>query len=158
MVDVIFVLNNVTSPQRLIDAVKVAYGVKSKLPIKAFIVTRVSGMAAQTGIPEAGRYAYKLNKPLIILPTLRDAIELLNPKRTILITKKTDTSKSLEEISLNNEETLMIVVSGNDSEFTKSELGLGEHYHIPSFTFLTPSASIALAYYILERKLNTVEQ
>ena len=153
MVDVIYVLNNVTSPQRLIDAVKTAYSIESEPQIRAFIVTKVTGMAAQTGLPEASRYAYKLGKPLIILPTLKDAVELLNPTRTILITRKLDNSKSIEDVEVRDSDTLMIVVSGSDSEFAKSELALGDHFHIPLFTFLTPSASIALSYYIIRRKL-----
>ena len=155
MVEIIYVLNNVTSPQRLIDAVKTAYSIESGPRIKAFIVTKVTGMAAQTGLPEASRYTYKLGKPLIILPTLKDAIELLNPARIILITKRSDNSKSLEDVEVSGSDTLMIVVSGSDSEFAKSELALGDHFHIPLFTFLTPSASIALSYYIIKRKLET---
>lgn len=153
MVDLVFVLNNVASPQKLVDSVKTAYGIVSKPRIRAFVVTKVSGMAAQTGLPEASKYAYKLGMPLIILPVLKDAVELLSPIKTILIVKESDNSMSLEELEPLAEGTLMVVVSGNDGEFSKSELALGEHYHIPGLTYLTPSASIALLHYIIKKKL-----
>ncbi len=153
MSEIIFVLNNVASPQRLVDSVKTAYSIESKIHVKAFIITKVSGMAAQTGLPEASKYAYKLGRPLIILPTLKDAIELLSPAKTILITKRSSNSRSLEDLEPTTEGVLMIVVSGSDGEFSKSELALGEHYHVPAFTYLTPSASIALSYYIVEKKI-----
>jgi len=57
-----------SSVQKLLDFLRTIYAVEFVIPV----IIRPFGAAAQVGIPEAHRIAYKLNKPLLVLPELAD--------------------------------------------------------------------------------------
>ena len=152
MVEVFIVLSNVSSPQRLIDTAKVVFSVKSGL-VRGFVAVKVTGMAAQTGIPEVTRMAYKLGKVFIVLPTLNDFIDIIKPTKTLLVVEEGKSKVTLNEININTDDRLAIVVSGVEDGFTRQELGLGEPVTIPNFTQqLPPTASTALALHIIINK------
>ena len=141
--EILIALNNVSSHQRLLDAVKVVLS-SSNPCIKAFVVTRASGMAAQAGIPEATKQSYRAGKPLIVLPTLRDAVELLKPSK-VLIHFESEDSVVFSEALITSENRVMFVADGSDGGYLRSDLGLGELVRFPGFrNQLPPSASIAL--------------
>lgn len=145
----IIVVNGVSSPQKLIDAAKVVYSFEHDL-VSAFVITKPTGMAAQVGIPEVGKLAYKLGKTLVILPSLNDAIDLFKPNAVYLI-YKSDTSIPLEEVEIS--EKTMIVISGSDGSFSKNELAVGRCVYPRNFIQnLNPAAELALALYILSSK------
>lgn len=149
-VELIVVLNSVSSPQRLVDVARLVYsvnGLKTSL-----VLSRVSGMAAQTGIPEVSKYAFRKGRSLVVLPTLPDAIELLRPDRTLVLAR-TEASKDLEEIAGGLEGRVALVVNGSDSPPTKTELSLGEHVISRGFDeTLPPQAALAIALYIIIAK------
>jgi SpoU rRNA methylase family enzyme len=62
-----------TSVQRVVDFVRIVYAFPSLTPV----VIKPVGAAAQIGVPEAFKISIKLNKPLIVIPELNDAMELL---------------------------------------------------------------------------------
>lgn len=68
MKELYMALYSPSSVQKLLDFLKTAYAVKSLIPV----VIKPFGAAAQVGIPEAHRIAYKLGRPLIVLPELSD--------------------------------------------------------------------------------------
>jgi SpoU rRNA methylase family enzyme len=144
------VLHNVSSPQRLIDTARVVYNLISDDLVKCFIITRVTGMAAQTGVPEVSKTAYRLGKSFIVLPTLNDAIEIMKPSKVYLMVK-TPTSKPLSETEI--VPSSMIVLSGNEDGFSKSELGLGDHIHIKGFSRSVgaPAETAILLYTLLNK-------
>lgn len=68
MKELYIALYSPSSVQKLLDFLKTVYTVKSLIPV----IIKPFGAAAQVGIPEAHRIAYKLGKPLIVLPELSD--------------------------------------------------------------------------------------
>ncbi|AWR99463.1 RecB-family nuclease [Metallosphaera hakonensis] len=122
--DISVVLHNVTSSQRLVDFAKLVFG----LNVKRFVVTKVSGTAAQAGIPDVGRLALKNNKSLIVLPDLKDAVELLAPKKVYLFSPFAQVE--IESSDIQGES--MIVFAGIENGFTKIEQSLGDHVTLKS--------------------------
>lgn len=148
--ELVVVLNNVSSPQRLVDIAKLVYSLSG---LKASLVaTRVSGMAAQSGVPEVSRYAFRKGKPFLVLPSLQDALDLLRPNR-ILVLAKTEASKNLEEVVGGLEGRVAILVNGSDSPPTKTELALGEHVAVTGFDeSLPPQAALSVMLYLIASK------
>ncbi len=74
--NVIPVIHNPASVQKLLDAVKVSLG----FGLKTIVVTKAVGTAAQQGVPEAFRLVLRSGgATLIVLPDIKDAVELLHP-------------------------------------------------------------------------------
>ncbi|MEM2757298.1 MAG: RecB-family nuclease, partial [Sulfolobales archaeon] len=67
------VANNASSPQRLIDVAKVVYNFEYSNIINTLVITKPVGSAAQVGIPEISKLAYKLGRTLVILPSINEA-------------------------------------------------------------------------------------
>ncbi len=152
MVEVYVSLNNVTSPGRLTDTARVVYNFSS-IEVKGFIVTKVSGMAAQVGVPEVSKWAYRLGKPFLILPELKDVIELIKPTKVYLVVK-TSESKPLESMQLSEDDRVLLVVSGSDDGFTKKELGLGQQIYPEDFREpVGPAAEIAVTLHFLKERI-----
>jgi len=126
--EILINVHNITSTQRLIEISKLA--LSSRL-VKNLIFTKVGGTAAQSGVPEIFRFAYKLGKSVIILPDLRDSIELLKPDKIILLTSKGNNILTKEEVKkYDSNFKVLIVIPGNEVGFTKVEESLGETYKI----------------------------
>ena len=122
---VIPVVHNVSSVQRVVDSARLAFS----LGYPALVVTKAYGGAAQSGVPEASKLALKSGRSLIVLPDLRDAIDLLQPDRVLLLTNDyAEKRVSPGEVAL--EGRLMVVVSGGEPECTPNELRLGEPVYI----------------------------
>ncbi|PUA33133.1 MAG: hypothetical protein B7O98_01460 [Zestosphaera tikiterensis] len=141
------VLNNVNSPSRLVDFVKVALS-NNKVKIAAVVASRVSGMAAQTGVPEASKYAIKKNKAFFVLPTLQEVIELLKPDKVYIVVNS-EVAKSLTEVKGEINGRVMLVFNGVEGSLSKSELALGEHIRIEDYEE-TPPAPVSLAIVLRE--------
>jgi len=141
-------ITGASSPQRVVDTVKsvIAAGWDE---IKGFVVAKATGLAAQAGVPEATRLAYRAGIPLIFMPTLKDAVEVLAPDHVLLITQW-ENAEPLRRESFSEDSTVLIVVSGLDEDFPRQDLGLGKPYRIPGFRGrLGPAAEMALAIYLL---------
>ncbi|MFP3225391.1 MAG: RecB-family nuclease [Sulfolobaceae archaeon] len=136
MVELIIVLHNVSSSQKLIDFAKLAF----QLNIKHLVVTKVGGVAAQAGLAEVSKIAYKLNKSFLIFPDLKDAIDLLSPDAVYLITQQA--KKEISQREFENKKRIMLVFSGLESGFNKLELSLGEAYKLPNFTSDLPATAM----------------
>ncbi len=122
---IIPVIHNVSSVQKLIDMAKLSFGFGYKM----IIISKAYGSAAQNGIPEVFKIALKEGKGVVVLPELKDAIELYNPKKVVLIDK--DNAKG--EIDIENpliDKDMLIVFNGSDSPFSPNELTFGEAYYI----------------------------
>ncbi len=148
--EVIPLLHNVSSVQRLVDTAKISYS----LGANTFVATKVYGGAAQSGVAEAMRIALRLNKSFIVLPDLQDAIELLSPKKTVLVTqayaKKLLNPCSLPSDFLENNGKLLLIVSGSEPEFSPSELKLGEPIYLEGTSRrIGPIGELSLLLYAL---------
>ena len=150
--EIIPVLHNVSSVQRLVDSARIAYA----LDYKTFIATKVYGGAAQSGVGEAMRLALKLNRSFIVLPDLKDAIDLFTPERVLLVTHayakrlvRPDTDFLGEAASLGR---ILLVVSGTEPEFSPGELKLGEPLYLEGVNQrLGPAGELSLLLYYLKR-------
>ena len=146
--NVVVCIHNVASPQRLMDAAKVVFGLGDA---KVLAASRVTGMAAQTGVPEVMRYAYRLKKSFLVFPTLQDVIDLLKPDEVLLLVPESfPEAENLESKVIQNKRVLL-VISGSDDGFTRADLGLGSAVYLPGVKEFLPSvASIAISLWILK--------
>ena len=144
----ILVLHDIASVQRLNDMAKIAFGLEDYV----FVVTKPSAAAAQIGIPELYKTAYKKGKAVIVLPDINDAIELFKPLTIITISHQYGEPFNPSKIKL--EEPLMIVVGGTDTGLAKKEAFLGNPVKPPIGGDLGPVASTAIILYILEKELS----
>ncbi|MGC8974963.1 MAG: RecB-family nuclease [Thermoprotei archaeon] len=148
--ELIVVVNNVSSPQRLLDFAKLVYGLSNLR--SSLVFTRVSGMAAQSGVPEVSKYLYKLGKPLLILPSPQDVIDLLKPNK-ILVLAKTDISRDINEVANELEGRVALLVNGSESPPPKTELSLGDHVAVKELDPSSPpQAVLAIVLYVLMKK------
>ncbi len=151
---IVICIHNVASPQRLIDLAKVVFGLGD---MNVLVASRITGMAAQTGVPEVMRYAYKLRKSFLVFPSLQDAIDLLKPDEVLLLVPE----GFPEAESLNSRTTqatqdkrLLLVISGSEDGFTRADLGLGDAVYLPGVKEFLPSvALVAIALWILRQSL-----
>lgn len=148
--ELIVVVSNVSSPQRLIDFAKLVYGLSNLR--SSLVFTRVSGMAAQSGVPEVGKYLYRLGKPLLLLPSPQDAIDLLKPDK-VLVLAKTEISRDIEEVADSLKGRVALLVNGGDTPPPKTELGLGDHVMVRELDpSLPPQATLAIVLYVIMKK------
>ena len=131
-----------SSVQRLEDVAKLVFNFGD--PVKGLIVTKPSGVAAQVGLPEVSKLAYRLDKTVLILPDIKDAIELLDPSKVLTISYEFGRKVSelkLEEVNGK----ILLVVGTSDPGLSKVESELGECIY-PSWVAgdVGPVASLAL--------------
>ncbi|NPA87054.1 MAG: hypothetical protein GXO00_03530 [Candidatus Diapherotrites archaeon] len=117
----IVVYHDVHSVAKLTEVYKIvaAYGVKT------FVVSRAQGGAAQSGIPEISVRAFRDGVQLVVVPDLKDAIELFNPSRVIILSKRAEKPFDPSEV----DEKTMIVVSGTEPDVSRKDL-LGEPRYV----------------------------
>ncbi len=146
---IIPVLHNVSSVQRVVDMARLVYG----LGLDTLVITKAYGGAAQSGVPEAMRLALKSNAKLIVLPELKDALDLLSPDTFIAVTR----SYAEERINPVNPPVtgskVLIVFSGGDPEFTPQEIAGAKRVYIDGVEAkLGPIAEAALILYHLAKQ------
>jgi len=130
MKNLVLVIHNVHSPQRLIELAKVFYG----LGYTNLVISKAMGAAAQIGIPEVQKISMKNGGKLIITLDLDGAIELIKPNTILLAVQKPygKTVYKPEEIAKKLIEGLnvMIIIGGLEPGLTSKELLLGEAIYI----------------------------
>ena len=142
------VLHNVSSIQRLVDTARLVYS----LGLRDFVVTKTYGAAAQHGLPEVGRIAFKMDRGFTILPDLPDALELLKPDRVIIVTLEHARARIDPARPPSLEGLVMVVFNGGEPDFTAKEASLGEPVYIEGVEArLGPAAEAALVLYPLLR-------
>ena len=143
----VIALYSVSSVQRLLDFIKTVYAFNDATPV----IIKPIGAAAQIGVPEAHKLAYKLGKPLIVLPEIQDLIEIVKVEKLYLLTPR-GRSIDIEELSNVSESSIAIVVNGGDTDFTRQELQYGEGVWIKDIpTNLPPQSIAALLLYIIRK-------
>lgn len=111
-----------SSPQRLQDLAKLAFSMSI---VSAFVVVKPVGMAAQIGVPEVFKLAYKLNKIFLVFPKLQDLKEILSIEDIVFVMNNVDNALDLCEIELSSN-SVGIVVQAGETIFTKEELAIGK--------------------------------
>ncbi len=127
MADVIPVIHNVSSVQRVVDMARLVYS----LGFDKLAVTKAYGGAAQAGIPEAMRIALRESKTLIVLPDLEDLVRLVEPPQVILVTHDyAEERLEPQEIAGLLNGGGLLVFSGSDPDFSTPELRLGRRVYL----------------------------
>jgi len=151
--NVVICIHNVASPQRLIDLAKVVFSLGD---MNVLVASRVTGMAAQTGVPEVMRYAYKLRKSFLVFPSLQDAIELLKPDKVLLLVPEGFPEAESLISKVTQDKRLLLVISGSEDGFTRADLGLGDAVYLPGIKEFLPSAAlVAIALWALKVRTQT---
>ena len=109
-----------TSVQRLEDLAKLAFGFGE--PVEGLVVTKPSGAAAQIGVPEVSKLAYKLDKPFFVFPDIDDALELLKPQRVYTVSR--DYGERVEKLEV--EGVTLIIVGASEPGLSKLEASKGK--------------------------------
>lgn len=117
--NIIPVIHNPTSVQKLLDAVKVSLG----FGVRTIVVTKATGTAAQQGIPEAFRLVLKAGASLIVLPDIKDAVELLRPDFVYFLGTRGEPMGDVGGRAL-------LVVHAADQQFMPSEINLGKQVRV----------------------------
>ncbi|GAB6148388.1 RecB-family nuclease [Stetteria hydrogenophila] len=120
------VLHNVSSIQRLVDTARLVYS----LGLGELVVTKAYGAAAQHGLAEVGRLAYKLDRSFFILPDLKDAVELVRPDRVLVVTLEHARARIDPANPPRLEGVVLVAFNGGDPDFTAQEAALGEPVYI----------------------------
>jgi SpoU rRNA methylase family enzyme len=132
-----------SSPQRVQDLARLAYSIGI---VSAFIVIKPVGMAAQVGVPEVFRLAYKLDKRFFVFPRLQDLKEVMNIEQLLFVLHQNDV-RDLCETSIDKNSIALIVQAG-ETPFTKDDLTMGlpvKLSEIDSYCFPNPVADAAIA-------------
>ncbi|KUO82971.1 MAG: hypothetical protein AT709_04365 [Caldivirga sp. MG_3] len=111
MRELIVLVDNTSSVARVVEFAKVVYG----FGVKNLVLTHVYGSAAQQGIPEAFKISLKYSSSLIILPTIRDALDLFKPDHVLVIRRPSPQVKPLTDF-INIDGRVMLAVDGSDQD------------------------------------------
>ncbi len=127
-----------TSVQRLEDLAKLAFNFGE--PVEAFVVTKPSGAAAQVGLAEVSKLAYKLDKKFLVFPDIDDAIELISPDAVYTVSYEYG-----ERVDKVEGEKVLLVVGASEPGLSKVEAQKGKPiYPKGPEGNIGPIASVAL--------------
>ncbi len=107
----IVVYHDVHSVAKLTEIYKLA----SAYNVDLFVVSRVQGGAAQSGVPEISARAFLEGRKILVVPDLKDAIELLKPSKVIILAKRAQVPFDPSEV----DDKTMIVVTGTEPDVSK---------------------------------------
>lgn len=143
------VLHNVHSASKTIETAQVVYG----LGFPNYVVSKAEGSAAQAGVPDANRLAMKMKNNFMVLPDLKDVLEVLNIDHPLMITspvlvKERLDFKQLAEL-VESGERVAIILSGSNSSFSRKEMDLGECRSLEARVDIGPSGTAAVVLYSL---------
>jgi len=141
------VLNNTASANRVVEVVKIAraYGVSN------VYFTRIYGAAAQSGIPEAFKYAAKHGIGIGVFPELGDLREIVKGELLLL----TYNGKPIEGPPAGD---YYLVIDGSDTGFEPLEARVGKKISVPGLPRGLPAtAALAVALHSLTRGTKPVE-
>ncbi|MFX1605585.1 MAG: RecB-family nuclease [Promethearchaeota archaeon] len=146
------VLHNVHSASKTIETAQVVYG----LGFPNFVVSKAEGSAAQAGVPDANRLAMKMKQNFMVLPDLKDVLEVLNIEYPLLITSPVLTKDQLDLDKLSeltkSGERIAIMLSGSSSSFSRKEMDLGECRSLNAHVDIGPAGTAAIILYALSTK------
>lgn len=147
----IVAIHDVHSAVKLVDAAKVAFDLNADL----LVISKATSAAAQSGVPEVEKMAFKNNKKILYVPDLPDIIELLSPDVNFMVVPKRLSQNPINynKISgmLKENKKVLISVSGGTVSFSLKELEYGKPVYIEGIDdILPPSAILAIILYELK--------
>ena len=143
------VLHNVHSASKTVETAQVVYG----LGFSNFVVSKAEGSAAQAGVPDANRLAMRMKQNFMVLPDIKDVLEVLNIEKPLLITSPVLTKERLDFSQLTERagsgERIAILLSGSNSSFSRKEMDLGECRSLDARVDIGPAGTAAIILYAL---------
>ena len=150
--NVYVVLHNVHSASKTIETAQVVYG----LGFPNFVVSKAEGSSAQSGVPDANRLAIRMKQNFMVLPDLRDVLEVLKIEYSLFVTspKLVKEHVDLDQLAeqTRSGKRIAIVVSGSNSSFSRKEMDLGECRSLEAQVDIGPSGSASIILYSLLTK------
>jgi SpoU rRNA methylase family enzyme len=132
----------------------VVYG----LGFSNYVVTKAEGSAAQTGVPEANRIAMKMKSNFMVLPDLKDVLELLDVDRPMIITSPVLTKNRIDINTLTERiksgKRLVIVLSGSTSSFSRKEMDMGECFSLEARVDIGPAGTASVILHGIAKALD----
>ncbi|MHA2601100.1 MAG: RecB-family nuclease [Candidatus Thorarchaeota archaeon SMTZ1-83] len=142
--NVYVVLHDVHAVSKVVETAQVVYG----LGFSNFAVTKAEGSAAQTGVPEANRFAMKMNGSFMVLPDLRDVLDVLSVERPVLITSPMLAKEriNIDDIvsRVKSGERVVVAFSGSNKSFSRKEMDMGECFSLDARFDIGPAGSAAV--------------
>jgi SpoU rRNA methylase family enzyme len=142
--DIYVVLHNVHSASKTIETAQVVYG----LGFPNFVVSKAEGSAAQAGVPDANRLAMKMKNNFMVLPDLKDVLEVLKIEHPLMITSPVLVKERLNFAELSDKvksgERIGIFLSGSNSSFSRKEMDMGECRSLDARVDIGPSGTAAI--------------
>lgn len=127
-----------TSPHRLVDLARTAYSINI---VRGFIAVKPVGMAAQVGVPEVFRIAYRLGKNFLVLSHIGELKELLNIDNVVFIVQSSKEADDISGIVDKLENSVAVVVQAGETPFIREDLLRGYIARIQEFDDkLSPNA------------------
>jgi SpoU rRNA methylase family enzyme len=144
------VLHAPTSPHIVVEFVKTSAILKDLRDIFV-VITRPGGLAAQTGIPEAWRYAYKNGLSIAVLPEIVDVIEIYRPSDIYVFSRSRDWI-DFSGVDINRD--TMIVFPSGEQPVGKEGLEKAKYVGFPEFTRDPgPIQNLSIVLYRYARKI-----
>ena len=143
------VLHNVHSASKTVETAQVVYG----LGFSNFVVSKAEGSAAQAGVPDANRLAMKMKCNFMVLPDLKDVLEVLKIEHPLMITSPVLVKERLDFAGLSERmksgERVAVILSGSNNSFSRKEMDLGECRSLEARVDVGPSGTAAIVLYTL---------
>lgn len=92
--------------------------------VTAFIAIKPVAIAAQTGVPDVFKLAYKLDKRFLVFPRIQDLKDLVGIDDVIFIVHSSE-APDLCEIGFSESRSIAIVVQAGESPLTRDDLSIG---------------------------------
>jgi SpoU rRNA methylase family enzyme len=110
------VLYSPTGIHKVVEFLKTIYLVEGFTPV----IVKPIGAAAQIGVPEAHKIAFKAGKPLIVLPELADVSRILGASPVYYLSDEGE-EKGFEEVFASSGN-VAVVLNAGDAEPSRKEL------------------------------------
>jgi len=115
----------------LIEIAKFIFNYTSQSKVQTLILSRTTGSAAQSGIPEISKLAYRHNRSVLIVNEIEEAIELVKPDKVFIAATSIKPSIKVDEIvSFIKKHRVLLVFPGSEEAFSKHDLTLGLPFSI----------------------------
>ncbi len=115
----VIVLHDTSSSNRLMSFIRTALAYRDKIDL--IVLSRMTGGAAQYGVPDACKLLYKEGVNLLVLQDLDDVLELFPNGKVYQFTMKQ--SKPLSTIKNENIHSgALLLFSGSETGFAENEL------------------------------------
>jgi SpoU rRNA methylase family enzyme len=120
------------------------------------VVSKETSSAAQSGVPEIEKMAFKEGRRVLYVPDIADAVELLSPDVNYMFVPKrlSETPIDYGEVArlLDEGKKVMLSFSGGTVAFALKELEFGKPVYIEGIDeVFPPSALVAITLYSLRQ-------